>query len=75
MLAAAYMLRAISATLHRDVGPAVRESSRDLRPAEIGVLAPLVAALLLLSFYPAAVSDHSFRGKPAETVIVSRLEP
>ena len=75
MLAAAYMLRAISATLHRDVGPAVRESSRDLRPAEIAVLAPLVAALLLLSFYPAAVSDHSFGGKPAETVIVSRLEP
>ena len=75
VLAAAYMLRAISATLHREVGPAVRESSRDLQPAEVGVLAPLIAALLLLSFYPAGVSDHSFKGEPAETVIGSRLEP
>src|SRR5947208_9206580 len=60
--AAMYVLRLISAVLHREVGPAVSDAALDLRPAELGVTVPLVACLLALSAYPAAVSQHSFRG-------------
>ena len=61
VLAAAYVLRLISAVLHRDVGPAVSDSALDLRPAELGVVVPLVACLLALSAWPAAITEHSFR--------------
>jgi NADH-quinone oxidoreductase subunit M len=60
VLAAMYMLRLISAVLHEDVGTAVPEAALDLRPAEIGIVLPLVAVLLFLSFWPAAITDHSF---------------
>jgi NADH-quinone oxidoreductase subunit M len=62
VLAAMYMLRLISAVLHREVGPAVSDAALDLRPAELGVTVPLVACLLTLSVWPAAVTQHSFRG-------------
>jgi NADH-quinone oxidoreductase subunit M len=62
VLAAAYALRLISAILHRDVGPAVSGAALDLRPAELGVLVPMLACLLALSAYPAAITQHSFRG-------------
>jgi NADH-quinone oxidoreductase subunit M len=62
VLAAMYMLRLVSAVLHDDVGPAVPEQALDLRPAEIGLVVPLVAALLALSFWPAAITDHIFQG-------------
>jgi NADH-quinone oxidoreductase subunit M len=68
VLAAMYMLRAISAALHEEQGTAVHDRSRDLRPAELGVLLPLVLTLLFLSFWPAAVTDHSFTGTPAASV-------
>jgi NADH-quinone oxidoreductase subunit M len=68
VLAAMYVLRLVSAMLHRDPGPAVPETARDLRPAEIGIVLPLVAVLLALSFWPAGVTDHSFGGSPAATV-------
>jgi NADH-quinone oxidoreductase subunit M len=61
VLAAMYMLRLISAVLHQDVGPAVSDAALDLRPAELGVVVPLLACLLALSVWPAAVSEHSFR--------------
>jgi NADH-quinone oxidoreductase subunit M len=60
VLAAMYMLRLISAVLHREVGPAVSDAALDLRPAELGFLVPLVACLLALSAWPAAVSHRSF---------------
>jgi NADH-quinone oxidoreductase subunit M len=60
VLAAMYVLRLISAVLHEDVGPAVSDSALDLRPAELGVVVPLVACLLFLSAWPAAITDHSF---------------
>jgi NADH-quinone oxidoreductase subunit M len=60
VLAAMYMLRLISAVLHVDVGSAVPEAALDLRPAELGIVVPLVACLLALSAWPAAVSQHSF---------------
>src|SRR5438046_4179754 len=47
VLAAMYMLRLISAVLHRDVGPSVTEAALDLRPAELGMTVPLVACLLV----------------------------
>jgi NADH-quinone oxidoreductase subunit M len=68
VLAAMYMLRLISAVLHRDPGPSVTEAALDLRPAELSVIVPLVAILLTLSFWPAAITDHSFGGQPAGTV-------
>jgi NADH-quinone oxidoreductase subunit M len=60
VLAAMYMLRLISGVLHRDVGSAVSEAALDLRPAELAIVVPLVGALLALSIWPAAVSEHSF---------------
>ena len=60
VLAAMYMLRLISAVLHQSPGPAVSESALDLRPAELGILVPLVACLLVLSAWPAAITDRTF---------------
>src|SRR3954451_23786201 len=62
VLAAMYVLRLVSAVLHREVGPAVSEPALDLRPAELGVTVPLLACLLALSVWPAAITQHSFRG-------------
>jgi NADH-quinone oxidoreductase subunit M len=64
VLAAMYVLRLISAVLHEDVGAAVPEAALDLRPAEVGVVLPLVAVLLALSFWPAAITGHIFLGGP-----------
>jgi len=58
VLAAMYMLRLISAVLHENVGPAVPAEALDLRPAEIGVIAPLLVVLLALSFWPAAITER-----------------
>ena len=55
-----YMLRLISGVLHRDVGSAVSDAARDLVPGELAMLVPLVACLLALSVWPAAISEHSF---------------
>jgi len=60
VLAAAYVLRLVSAILHRDIGAAVSDAALDLRPAELGVVVPLVACLLALSAWPAAITQHSF---------------
>jgi NADH-quinone oxidoreductase subunit M len=60
VLAAMYMLRLISAVLHRDVGPAVTDAALDLRTGELAVLVPLVAILLVLSAWPNSISGHSF---------------
>jgi NADH-quinone oxidoreductase subunit M len=69
VLAAMYMLRLISAVLHQDVGPAVPEAALDLRPAELGIVVPLVACLLALSAWPAAITQHSFAGdRPQQEV-------
>jgi NADH-quinone oxidoreductase subunit M len=59
VLAAMYMLRLISAVLHREPGPAVPEVALDLRPAELGILVPLVGCLLALSAWPAGISDNA----------------
>jgi NADH-quinone oxidoreductase subunit M len=66
VLAAMYMLRLISAVLHRDAGASVTDAALDLRPAELGVTVPLLACLLALSAWPAAISGHAFgNNRPA----------
>ncbi|MGH3103243.1 MAG: complex I subunit 4 family protein, partial [Gaiellaceae bacterium] len=60
VLAAMYILRIISAVLHDRRGSAVPDEALDLRPAELGILVPLVACLLALSAWPAAITDRSF---------------
>ncbi len=70
VLAAMYMLRLISGVLHQDVGSAVSDAALDLRPAELAIVVPLVAALLALSVWPSAISNHAFprdRATPAVT--------
>jgi NADH-quinone oxidoreductase subunit M len=75
VLAAMYMLRLVSAVLHRDVGPSVPDEALDLRPAEVGILLPLVGLLLALSAWPAAVSGHSFGNNPTMTDKPFSFEP
>jgi NADH-quinone oxidoreductase subunit M len=74
VIAALYMLRAVSATLHVDVGSAVPKSARDLRPAELTAIVPLIAILIALSVWPAAITDHTFTGDPTDAV-TQRFEP
>jgi NADH-quinone oxidoreductase subunit M len=62
VLAAMYMLRAISGVLHQDVGPAVSESALDLRVGELAVVVPLVACLIGLSAWPNLISGRAFGG-------------
>jgi NADH-quinone oxidoreductase subunit M len=75
VLAAMYMLRLISAVLHRDVGPAVSDAALDLRTGELAVVLPLVAILLALSAWPDAVSGHSFTVGGATTASYTTRAP
>ena len=68
VLAAAYMLRLVSAVLHEDVGGSVHQQALDLRPAEVGLVGVLALTLVALSFWPAAITDHVFGGEPASNV-------
>jgi len=70
-----YILRLISAVLHREVGPAVPDAALDLRPAELGFLVPLVACLLALSAWPAAISQRSFPANQPTATIQGVLLP
>jgi NADH-quinone oxidoreductase subunit M len=69
VLAAMYMLRLISGVLHQERGAAVSDAALDLRPAELGFLAPLVGLLLALSVWPAAISEHAFPRNDAKTTV------
>jgi NADH-quinone oxidoreductase subunit M len=73
VLAAMYMLRAISAVLHQDVGSAVPDSALDLRAGELAVLVPLVLCLLGLSLWPNLVSGHAFAPPNASQQLGSGL--
>ena len=74
VLAAMYVLRLVSAVLHRDVGPAVSDSALDLRPAELGVTVPLLACLLALSVWPAAITQHSFHDDHAADDVLTQFK-
>ena len=69
VLAAMYTLRLLAAVLHVRPGSAVRDEALDLRPGELALVLPLVACLLVLSAWPALVSESSFPGdRPAQVV-------
>jgi NADH-quinone oxidoreductase subunit M len=70
VLAAMYMLRLISAVLHQEPGPAVSESALDLRPAELGILLPLVGCLLALSAWPGAISGNALENSSTNPPLV-----
>ncbi|HEV8249864.1 MAG TPA: NADH-quinone oxidoreductase subunit M [Gaiellaceae bacterium] len=70
VLAAMYMLRLISAVLHVSPGPRVTEAALDLRPAELGILVPLLGVLLALSAWPNGITGHSFAGDFAQATRV-----
>lgn len=59
VLAAMYTLRLISAVLHERKGSAVHDEALDLRPGELGLVVPLLLVLLVLSAWPAAISDRA----------------
>jgi NADH-quinone oxidoreductase subunit M len=65
VLAAMYMLRAISAVLHQDVGPAVSENALDLRLGELAIVVPLVLCLIGLSAWPNLISSRASSPAPA----------
>jgi NADH-quinone oxidoreductase subunit M len=73
LLAAIYTLRLISGILHERRGAAVPEGARDLRPLELALVLPLVACLLALSAWPAAVSARALPGNSANSVVGTRL--
>jgi NADH-quinone oxidoreductase subunit M len=60
VLAAMYMLRLISAVLHAARGRDVHEDAPDVRPFELAIVVPLVALLLVLSAWPASISERAF---------------
>jgi NADH-quinone oxidoreductase subunit M len=64
VFAAMYALRLISGILHVRRGPAVPDGARDLRTLELALVVPLVACLLALSAWPAAVSDRALPPPP-----------
>jgi len=68
VLGAMYVLRLISAVLHDKVGPAVSGAAMDLRDAELGMVVPLIACLLILSASPNLISGHAFGGNLAFAV-------
>ncbi len=65
VLAAMYMLRLISAVLHRSPAPQT-EDARDLRPGELALFVPLLLCLLALSAWPAGITDRTF-GQNSQT--------
>jgi NADH-quinone oxidoreductase subunit M len=75
VLAAMYMLRLISAVLHTRQGSAVSDDARDLRAAELALVVPLVACLLFLSAWPAAITSHTFGPTSSTPALDNILEP
>src|SRR3990172_8720038 len=69
VLAAMYVLRLISAVLHVRPGSAVRDEALDLRPGELALVLPMVSCLLVLSAWPALLSESAFPGdEPAKVL-------
>ncbi len=68
VLAAMYMLRAISAVLHQDVGPSVPDEATDLRLGELAIVVPLVVCLIGLSAWPNLIAHRTHPTALYETV-------
>jgi hypothetical protein len=50
----------------------VTDAALDLRPAELGILVPLVLILLVLSAWPASITDRSFPAARQLTELAGR---
>jgi hypothetical protein len=50
-------------------GSAVRDEALDLRPAELALVLPMLLVLLVLSAWPALVSQSAFPGNDAVQAI------
>lgn len=74
VLAAMYTLRVISAILHVKPGSAVRDEALDLRPGELALVLPMLLVLLVLSAWPALVSQSSFPGNDAARAIAGAFK-
>ena len=74
VLAAMYMLRLISAVLHEARGSTVADEALDLRPGELALVVPLVAGLLVLSAWPAGISNHSFTPDSPTAAVKSQFK-
>ncbi len=73
ILAASYALWMVQRTTHGTLNPALEKIDamrRDISPREMVVVAPLIALLLLLGFYPKPVTDVI---NPAVTATFSHL--
>jgi NADH:ubiquinone oxidoreductase subunit 4 (subunit M) len=75
VLAAMYMLRLISAVLHRARGFDVPDDRLDLRGPELAVLVPLVGLLLVLSAWPASIAERSVPGAWKAYAPIAENEP
>ena len=75
VLAAMYTLRVISAILHVKPGSAVRDEALDLRPGELGLVLPMILVLLVLSAWPALVSQSSFPANKAAVSLATNFSP
>jgi NADH-quinone oxidoreductase subunit M len=74
VLAAMYTLRVVSAILHVKPGSAVRDEALDLRPGELALVLPMLLVLLVLSAWPALVSQSSFPGNDAARAIAEAFK-
>lgn len=68
VIGALYGLRLISGILHEARGSAVSDEQPDLRAGELAMVLPLLACLIVLSAWPAAVSGTSFPADEAEVI-------
>jgi hypothetical protein len=60
--------------LHREPGPSVTPEALDLRPAELSAIVPLLACLLALSAWPAAITERSFTKDRARTDVSTQFK-
>ena len=74
VLAAMYTLRVVSAILHVKPGSAVRDEALDLRPGELALVLPMLLVLLVLSAWPALISQSSFPGNDAARAIAGAFK-
>jgi hypothetical protein len=54
------VLRLISAVLHAERGPVVTDDALDLRPGEVAIVGAMLVCVLVLSAWPALVSERVF---------------
>lgn len=70
VLAAVYLLWAYQRAFHGPVGGVAEREVRDLRPREVAMLAPALAAMVLIGFYPQAFIT---RIQPSAAKVVKQM--